>query len=83
MIASAIRQGARLHKTPLRSAGFRVLRAPDMPSILVELGYLSNPEDVAMLTSEAAREKLAQAMAEAFIRFVISGRDAISAKAPE
>lgn len=81
--ASAIRQGARLHKTPLRSAGFRVLRAPDMPSILVELGYLSNPEDVAMLTSEAAREKLAQAMAEAFIRFVISGRDAISAKAPE
>ena len=38
------------HKTqminnPHRSAGFRVLKAPDVPSVLVELGYLSNPED--------------------------------------
>ncbi len=81
--ANALQKGARLHKTPLRSAGFRVLRAPDMPSILVELGYLSNTEDLSALLSEAAREKLAAALGEALVRFVMSGRDAISAKSPE
>ncbi len=37
---------ARLHKSPLKSAGFRVLRAPDVPSVLVELGYVSNRQDL-------------------------------------
>ncbi len=37
---------ARLHKEPIKSAGFRVLRAPDVPSVLVELGYVSNREDL-------------------------------------
>ena len=78
--ASAIQKGARLHKSPLRSAGFRVLRAPDMPSILVELGYLSNAEDLAVLASESSREKLGAGLGEALVRFMISGRDAISTK---
>lgn len=81
--ASAIQKGARLHKTPLRSAGFKVLRAPDMPSILIELGYLSNAEDVAVLASESTRAKLAQGLGEALVRFLISGRDAISTKVPD
>lgn len=77
---SAIQKGARLHKTPLRSAGFRVLRAPDMPSILIELGYLSNAEDLAGLTHGPARETLARDLGKALVRFVVSGRDAISVK---
>ena len=48
-----------------RFAGFAVLKAPDVPSVLVELGYLSNPEDEAQLHSEAYQAKLAQAIVEA------------------
>jgi hypothetical protein len=35
----------KMHKVPLRSAGFRVLSAPDVPSVLIELGYMSSPKD--------------------------------------
>lgn len=80
---AAFRKSARLHKAPLRSAGFRVLRAPDMPSILIEIGYLSNAEDIAVLTSDSARERLAAQLGEALVRFLVAGRDAINAKALE
>lgn len=79
----AIRKGFVVHKVPLRSAGFRVLRAPDMPSILIELGYLSNAEDLAKLSAESQREALAKALAKAFASFVTERRDAIAARAPE
>ncbi|WP_284177066.1 N-acetylmuramoyl-L-alanine amidase [Rhabdaerophilum sp. SD176] len=79
-VAQSIQKAGRLHKTPLRSAGFRVLRAPDMPSILVELGYLSNPEDLQALMQEAGRQKLAQGLAVALLDFVLNNRIAISAK---
>lgn len=42
---------------PHRSAGFRVLKAPDVPSVLVELGYLSNPKDEEQLRDAAWRGK--------------------------
>lgn len=70
----AIRDGFRVHKTPLRGAGFRVLRAPDLPSILIELGYLSNAEDLAALSDGAQRQKLAQTLGEALERFVLAER---------
>ncbi len=79
-VAQSIQRAGRLHKTPLRSAGFRVLRAPDMPSILIELGYLSNPEDLQALMQEAGRQKLAQGLAAALLDFVLNNRIAISAK---
>jgi N-acetylmuramoyl-L-alanine amidase len=60
---------ARLNKNPRRSAGFVVLKAPDVPSILLELGYLSNEEDVADLTSAAWREKAAEQAAKAIDAF--------------
>lgn len=60
---------ARLNKNPRRSAGFVVLKAPDVPSILLELGYLSNEEDVADLTSAAWREKAAAQAAKAIDSF--------------
>ena len=48
---------------PLRSAGFRVLKAPDVPSVLIELGFLSNPTDEARLTDPDWRAGMAEAIA--------------------
>ena len=48
-----------------RSAGFRVLKAPDIPSVLVEMGYLSNRDDERFLTSREGRQKIAQALLRA------------------
>ncbi len=50
---------------PIRSAGFTVLKAPDVPSILIELGFLSNPKDEERLKSAAWRKNLAKALASA------------------
>ncbi|WP_319414061.1 N-acetylmuramoyl-L-alanine amidase [uncultured Cohaesibacter sp.] len=56
-LVGALKSSIRLSKTPERSAGFRVLKAPDIPSVLLELGYLSNKEDREDLLSKAWREK--------------------------
>jgi len=48
-----------LVNNPLRSAGFRVLRAPEVPSVLLELGYLSNPKDEELLRDAQWRSKAA------------------------
>ncbi|MFM8747499.1 MAG: N-acetylmuramoyl-L-alanine amidase [Aestuariivirga sp.] len=50
---------------PMRSAGFVVLKAPDVPSVLLELGYLSSRQDEEQLTSPAWQEKTATALARA------------------
>ena len=50
---------------PHRSAGFRVLKAPDVPSVLIELGYLSSRPDERLLTSADWRRKTAKAMVAA------------------
>ena len=55
----------RLNKNPQRAAGFVVLKAPDVPSVLLELGYLSSKTDSASLTSDAWRESASTRMAEA------------------
>lgn len=55
---------------PHRSANFRVLKAPDVPSVLIELGYLSNSEDAERLTSPEWREKAADSIANAVQGFV-------------
>ncbi len=55
----------RLNKNPQRAAGFVVLKAPDVPSVLLELGYLSSPQDSAQLTSETWRAAATARMAEA------------------
>ena len=47
---------------PHRQAGFAVLTAPDMPSALVEMGYLSSPQDVGLLTKAAHRERFGRAL---------------------
>ena len=52
-----------------RFAGFRVLKAPDVPSVLVELGYLSNREDEKILKSNTGQQRLAQAIANAVDKY--------------
>ncbi|MGL4325019.1 MAG: N-acetylmuramoyl-L-alanine amidase family protein, partial [Beijerinckiaceae bacterium] len=54
-----------MHKKPLREAGFKVLRAPDVPSALIELGYLSNASDSEFLLSSDGQAKAADAIAKA------------------
>jgi N-acetylmuramoyl-L-alanine amidase len=56
---------ARMHKHPLKSAGFRVLKAPDVPSVLIELGYVSNARDLKQLVSETWRSHTADAIVRA------------------
>ncbi len=55
----------RMHRIPQRAAGFRVLTAPDVPSILIELGFLSSKGDIALMTSEAWQKTAAAAIGRA------------------
>lgn len=68
----------RLHPSPLKSAGFRVLKAPDVPSVLVELGYVSNKDDLHHLVSEDWRSKTVRVVGQAvdafFAKRVLSSR---------
>jgi N-acetylmuramoyl-L-alanine amidase len=59
----------RMHKNPLKSAGFRVLKAPDVPSVLVELGYVSNKDDLEHLVSDDWRSRTVGAVAHAIDTF--------------
>jgi N-acetylmuramoyl-L-alanine amidase len=59
----------RFSAQPHREAGFKVLRAGDVPAVLLELGYLSNARDVESLLSEGWRRRTAAAMAKAIERF--------------
>ena len=52
----------RLHKPQVEHAGFAVLKAPDMPSILVETAFISNPDEERMLRNSADQEKFAVAL---------------------
>jgi N-acetylmuramoyl-L-alanine amidase len=72
-----------LHKRPLKSAGFRVLKAPDVPSVLVELGYTSNKADMEHLVSEAWRARTADAMARAVDSFLTKRIATAAAARPE
>lgn len=54
---------------PHRNAGFRVLKSPDMPSLLVEIGFLSNPEDERRIQTKAHRERMVQSMIKALDQF--------------
>lgn len=58
-----------LNKNPVRSAGFVVLKAPDVPSVLLELGYMSNDRDLAKLSSEQWRQTAADRVAQAVERY--------------
>jgi N-acetylmuramoyl-L-alanine amidase len=68
-LVESLRGATKLNRNPERSAGFVVLKAPEFPSVLVELGYLSNAQDVQSLSSAEWRVKAAAAMVKAIAAF--------------
>jgi N-acetylmuramoyl-L-alanine amidase len=69
LLAGEMKNATRMYKHPLKSAGFRVLKAPDVPSVLVELGYVSNKSDLEHLVSESWRSRTVGSMAQAIDAF--------------
>jgi N-acetylmuramoyl-L-alanine amidase len=69
ILMGEMKSSVRMHKHPLKSAGFRVLKAPDVPSVLIELGYVSNKGDLQQLVSENWRSKTVGSMAQAVDAF--------------
>lgn len=59
----------RLHKPHVEQAGFAVLKAPDIPSVLVETAFISNPEEEAKLRSAGYQEQLADALMRGIERY--------------
>ena len=58
-----------LHKAHVEQAGFAVLKAPDIPSILIETAFISNPEEEARLNDEAYQERMAEAILKGIRRY--------------
>jgi N-acetylmuramoyl-L-alanine amidase len=70
LLMGEMKTTVRMHKHPLKSAGFRVLKAPDVPSVLIELGYVSNKGDLEHLVSENWRSRTVGSMAQAIDAFL-------------
>jgi len=68
-VAGSMRKVARMHKNPMKSAGFKVLKAPDVPSVLIELGYVSDAADLKQLVSGSWQAKTAGAIAQSVDAF--------------
>jgi N-acetylmuramoyl-L-alanine amidase len=68
-VVDELKSAARMHKHPLKSAGFKVLTAPDVPSVLIELGYMSTKDDLKQLNSPVWRARTAQAVVKAVEAF--------------
>ena len=69
LLMGEMKSTVRMHKHPLKSAGFKVLKAPDVPSVLIELGYVSNKGDLEHLVSENWRNRTVGSMAQAIDAF--------------
>jgi N-acetylmuramoyl-L-alanine amidase len=68
-LVGELRNATRLHKHPLKSAGFKVLKAPDVPSVLIELGYVSSKGDLKQLMSDSWRARATGSIAQAVDAF--------------
>ena len=69
VLLGEIKGMARLHKPQVEQAGFAVLKAPDIPSVLVETAFISNPEEEARLRSSAYQVQLADALMRGISRY--------------
>ena len=68
-VLSHIGKVGRLHKAQVEQAGFAVLKAPDIPSILVETAFISNPEEEAKLRTADYQEQLVNALVSGITRY--------------
>ncbi|HTT47229.1 MAG TPA: N-acetylmuramoyl-L-alanine amidase [Pseudolabrys sp.] len=68
-LVGEFKTSTRLHMHPLKSAGFIVLKAPDVPSVLVELGYMSTKDDLVHLMSSDWRARTADSVVHAVDAF--------------
>jgi N-acetylmuramoyl-L-alanine amidase len=64
-----IKRVGKLHKGSVEQASFAVLKAPDIPSVLVEAAFISNPEEEAKLNSEEYQQQLADALMRGIQRY--------------
>ncbi|GBL44596.1 N-acetylmuramoyl-L-alanine amidase [Sulfuriferula multivorans] len=69
-----------LHRGRVEQAGFAVLKAPDIPSILVETAFISNPEEERRLTDDAYQDKMATAIVDGIKRYFATNPATIRAK---
>lgn len=69
-----------LHKGHVEQAGFAVLKAPDIPSILVETAFISNPEEEKRLTDEAYQNQMAEALLSGMKRYFAQNPPAAKSK---
>ena len=74
-IAEAAAEASGLQARGVREAGFKVLKDVPAPAVLVECGYLSNPEDARLLAKSEVRAKLAEAIAGQIDRFLLERRE--------
>jgi N-acetylmuramoyl-L-alanine amidase len=65
ILIASVKPDASLLTRPWRSAGFAVLKAPDVPSVLIELGYISNPREERLLVTAQHRARLSDAIVRA------------------
>ncbi len=68
-VLAGLKKVGRLHKPGVESAGFAVLKSPDIPSLLVEAAFISNPQEEKKLNSSAYQRKLASAVAAGVKRY--------------
>ncbi|MBO0662847.1 N-acetylmuramoyl-L-alanine amidase [Jiella sp. MQZ9-1] len=74
LVADLKKNDIDLINRPKRAAGFRVLKSPDVPSVLLEMGFLSNAKDETLLKDDDWRNKITSAIAESIIRFFRGGK---------
>lgn len=81
LVARLNEAGVAMHRIPVRGAAFSVLKSPDIPSVLIELGFLTHPDDRTNLFDPAWRQRVAQALAQGILAWA-ADRDAQSPADP-
>jgi N-acetylmuramoyl-L-alanine amidase len=71
-VLTEMKSMTKLHKSKVEQAGFAVLKSPDIPSILIETGYISNPQEARKLNSRSHQKKLSMAIFQGIRKYVES-----------